>query len=341
MVQLTLLGGIALHRGGELVDGRPAQRHHVAILAVLAASPGGHASREKLIGLLWPEHDSAKARHRLSVALHVLRQGLGEDCLMTSGDTVTLDLSCVASDVGDFQNAVQAGRLEEAVGHYRGHFLDGFYLKDAIEFEPWVDGERSRLKGLYCSALERLAEEAEQAADLRAAVVWWGRRAAEDPYSSSVVMKLMRALAAGGDVAAAVRQARTYATLVEGELGVPANPEVMELADELVREGRSAERAPAVPMPSAVVEAPAAEPPAAEPTHRPAPEVARSHRSRRLRQRRGGDLSTARSLAGWAALAVLVTLVIAVILGIRLTAGSDTATDPTSVDAETLPYLGP
>ena len=170
MIQLTVLGGVALHRGGELVDGRPAQRHHVAILAVLAASPGGHASREKLIGLLWPEHDSAKARHRLSVALHVLRQGLGEECLSTSGDTVALDLSCVASDVVDFLNAVQEGKLEEAVGHYGGPFLDGFYLKDAVEFEPWVDGERSRLEGLYRSALERLAEEAEQAGNLRRAV---------------------------------------------------------------------------------------------------------------------------------------------------------------------------
>lgn len=333
MVQLSVLGAVALRRDGEIVAGRPAQRHHVAILAYLAASSGGHASREKLIGLLWPEHDSSKARHRLSVALHVLRQGLGVECLETSGDTVTLNRSAVCADVCAFVEALDEGRLQEAVRHYGGPFLDGFYLPDALEFEPWMEGERQRLEGLYRSALERLAEEAEQRGDLRAAAEWWRRLAAQDRYSSSVTMRLMRALAAIGDVAAAVRQARTYATLVEGELEVPADPEVLELAEELVKQGRAEKHTssgPTAPERPESDRASAASPPQAHPTvprspSTPTPKAAK-------------DLPAARRVAGWAALAVLVTLLLATILSMGASFGSETASE---AEAEVVPFGNP
>lgn len=327
MVRLSVLGGAALQRDGDPVVGAPAQRHHLAILAYLAASPGCQASRDKLIGCLWPERDSAKARHRLSVALHVLRQGLGEDTLTAPGDAIALNRSRVQVDLCDFMEALEAGRLEDAVGLYGGPFLDGFFLSDAAEFEEWVDGERRTLSGLYRSALEQLATAAQQTGDLRASVQWWRRLAAHDRYSSSAALGLMRALAATGDAAAAVSHARIYATLVEGELGVPADPEVAELADELVKEGAARKQAAAAAKPSAPVPTEGARTRAGEsPKLHPEPA--------------SQDLRIARAVAGWVALAVLVTLVLAAIFSMGSTRGPDTASEP-AVDASRLSPEGP
>jgi len=314
MIQLSVLGGVELRRDGEPVSGRPAQRHHIALLAYLAACPGGRASRDKLIGVLWPEFDSTKARHRLSVAMHVLRSGLGEESLITAGDGIGLNASLVSTDLSGFLDAVEAGRLETAVSLYAGPFMDGFFLSGATEYDEWMERERGRLSGLYRSALERLIVEAEQDGNLRAAADWWRRLASHDRYSASTAMGLMRALAAIGDVAAAVRHARTYATLVEGELDMPANPDVLELADELVKDPPATSHAAGVgAAPSDI---------AVATPERAAPRVVE------LPARASSDLPVARRLAGWVAIAVFVTLVLATILSLGAEPSGGTAQQP-------------
>lgn len=233
MVHLTLLGGAFVEREGAPVTGRAAQRHHVALLAMLAASPAQTASRDRLIAHLRPAQDTSKARHRLSVALHVLRRGFGDDCVETAGDGVTLSSARVWTDVGAFLNAVAAGRLEDAIELYAGPFLDGFFLSGAAAFERWADAERERLSGMYRATLERLITEAEARRDAGGALRWWRLLSAHDPLSASVAIGLVRALADAGDVPGALRQARAHAALVRAELELPADPQVLELAQRL------------------------------------------------------------------------------------------------------------
>ncbi len=45
-------------------------------------------------------------------------------------------------DVEQFEQALMAGRLEEAVGLYAGDLLEGRY-------DEWLTGERERLTGLH------------------------------------------------------------------------------------------------------------------------------------------------------------------------------------------------
>jgi DNA-binding SARP family transcriptional activator len=333
-IELSVLGGVALRRDGDLVTGRPAQRHHLAILAFLAASRGGPVSREKLVGHLWPEYDSVRARHRLSVAIHVLRRGLGDECLTTPGDAVCLNRDIVWTDVGAFLEAVDGGRLEEAVSLYAGPFLDGFFLPDAVEYEPWMESERDRLAGMYRAALERLIAEAQQRGGEQAAVQWWRRLAVHDRYSASVALGLMRALAANGDAAGAIRYARAYATLVEGDLELPPSEDVLELAEELVREGRANGRARAQPPGLSEAQRPQADAPTpptvpSELRERPLP------RALDRDQGAGTHLHLARRLAGWAAVAVLLTILAAGILSLRPDADS---ASPAPVGV--LPFIG-
>jgi DNA-binding SARP family transcriptional activator len=305
-------------------------------LAFVAASQEAHASRDKLIGNLWPEqHDAQKARHRLSVALNALRSHLGEDCLITSGDSVALNRDVVGADVCDFQDALGRGRLEEAVGHYGGAFLDGFFLKENTVFEQWVDKERRRLQGLVRAALTRLANEAGQAGNPQAAVEWWRQLAAEDRYSSSVAMGFMKALAAAGDVAAAVRHARTYATLVEGELAIAPKPDVLQLAEELAEGRRGEEGARVEPEPAAAAGGTRVEAPAS-------PVAASQSPTMRAGSDRPGaeDLLVARRVAGWAALAVLLTLLLATVLSLWSGPRTETASQP-DVDVGLLPFRSP
>src|SRR5262245_47866207 len=159
---IRLLGTPALEGDDGPITGRAIQRHRIALLALLAMAPDQRLSRDKLVALLWPEADSARARHLLSVALHDLRAALGGPSVLTVGDDLRLDLGRVRIDAQDLLAAVAAGNLERVVELHRGPFLDGLFLPGAHEFEEWSARERTRLSGHYRAALEALATSASE-----------------------------------------------------------------------------------------------------------------------------------------------------------------------------------
>jgi TolB-like protein/DNA-binding SARP family transcriptional activator/Flp pilus assembly protein TadD len=233
---LKLFGGIALERAGRPVVGRASQRHRLGLLALLAASGSGGVSRDRLILHLWPEVDTERGRHLLSNCLYVLRQALGEEALPTSADAVRLDPDRVRSDVREFEEALARGDFATAVALYAGPFLDGFFLSEAVEFEQWVDRERRRLAADHARALEALAESAEAKHDFARAADWWKRRSALDPLDSRVALRLMQALDAGGNRAAALQQAAVHERLLREELDIGPAAEVVAFAERLRRD---------------------------------------------------------------------------------------------------------
>jgi TolB-like protein/DNA-binding SARP family transcriptional activator len=192
-------------------------------------------TRDKLIVLFWPEADTAQARHLLADSIYVLRDALGEEALLLTGDDVALNGEHIGSDVTEFWLALDGGDRARAVAVYTGGgpFLDGVHVADAPEFERWADSVRGRVETDFRRALEDLANDAAHRGDHKEAVVLWRRLAAEDPLSSRVGLKLMRALVATGDSAAALEFARVHEQLVRSELDAAPDPALAAFADQL------------------------------------------------------------------------------------------------------------
>ncbi|MGH7475980.1 MAG: BTAD domain-containing putative transcriptional regulator [Longimicrobiales bacterium] len=222
------------------LTGRAAQRHRLALLALLALAPARRLSRDKLIAYLWPESDPERARNLLNVSAYVLRAALGEGALLSAGDELRLNAEVVQADVAEFEAALERADHAHAVALYRGPFLDGFFLSDAPEFEHWVDRERERLAGRYGKALEALAEATEAARDHGRAVEWWQARAAHDPYDSRVALRLMQALETSGNRAGALQHAVIHQRLLQEEFGIGSVPEIAALAARLRSEAAAA-----------------------------------------------------------------------------------------------------
>lgn len=242
---IKVLGDPLLRGSGGPIRGRAAYKRRMALLAVLAVARGRPVGRERLLGLLWPDHPTEAARHTLSESLSVLRRELG-DLFVSLGDEVALNPGVAGSDVEAFEAALEAGRLEEAVAAYGGPLLDGFYVANALEFERWVDGERDRLARAYARALESLATGAEAAGNPVQAVEWWRRLAAHDPYSSRAALGLARALEAAGEPGTALRAAAAHAALLREDLGVEPDPALAEVVERLRAEPA---RIPSLPPP--------------------------------------------------------------------------------------------
>ncbi len=243
MFRLKTLGSTLIEGPNGVLTGAASQRRRLALLALVAAGRGG-ISRDRLVGLLWPESDEERARHALSQLIYALRRDLGADVVSGGTTALALDSSVLSSDVGDLQQAFDAGHFDEVAELYAGPFLDGFYLNGCPDFERWVDEERARVASCVHVALDKLATRARQGGDAAGAVHWLKRLAALAPLDSRIARSLVEALAAAGDRAGALRQARIHQELLRVELGAAPDPALAALVTSL--EGS----APVLPHPA-------------------------------------------------------------------------------------------
>jgi DNA-binding SARP family transcriptional activator len=193
------------------------------LLALLALRAGSEVERAWLVGTLWPDSAAAAALANLRSSLKDLRHALGpqSDRLRSrTPHTLSLDLSGAEADVLTFDQAIARGdpaSLVRAVGLYRGPLLEGCA-------EAWAFQERQPREQAYLSALETLAAQALSDADPAAAERYLRRVVAADPLRETAQRALMEALAAGGNVAAALLAYRDLRLLLHGEMKAEPDP---------------------------------------------------------------------------------------------------------------------
>ncbi len=255
MLRLRTFSGLSIENGAS-IGGATASRRPLALLALLAVNGGRGLSRDTIVALLWPESEPERGRNSLSQVISLLRRELAADDLLLGTAELRVNSEVLTCDVMEFEQRIAEDDLEAATRLYTGPFLDGVFLKNAPEFERWVEQERSRLEHAQGDALERLATRATAAHDHVSAVRFWRRRASLAPTDSRAARELMSALAASGDSAGALAHYRAHQILLRDDLGVEPDARLAEFA-AVVRDGTS--RSSAVPgtiarrMPHSVV----------------------------------------------------------------------------------------
>jgi DNA-binding SARP family transcriptional activator/TolB-like protein len=234
VLRLQTLGSVFVAAdSGQPLGGAASQRRTLGLLAALAIAGEGGLSRDKIVGLLWPETDSERARHSLTQALYAARRALEADDLFTVNADVRLNRQRLVCDVNELEAALDSGDLERAVALYTGPFLDGFFLSGSPEFEKWSSLQRWRLEARVAEALERLAEAAETEGDYRRTVEWRKRISTIRPLDSGNAVKLMTALVESGDRAGALQHARVHELLLREQLDLEPDGAVLALAKKL------------------------------------------------------------------------------------------------------------
>ena len=242
---LRLLGDFSLETpfsGGPIRVGRKAQ----ALLALAAMHGASGASRSRLIALLWPDHGDEDARSALRQCLHVLRRALGAaaDGLDSEGDHIVLREAAFDVDVCRFETL--AGRadvasMQSAAELYRGDFLGA--LDAGVEFTPWAEAERQRLRDVAQSLLTRMSDRADGVTSSEAMVRFAYRLLANDPVHEGCYRALIRLYVRAGLRAKAAQTWIDCRRVLRRELGVEPSSQTLALTDEL--------RLCAAPAPSA------------------------------------------------------------------------------------------
>ncbi len=236
MIRLHTLGAVRLWTDdGSDVQAVLTQPLQVSLLTYLvAARPRGFHRRDTLLGLFWPELDTAHARGALNQAIYRLRGSLGRRVVAARGrEEVGVDERLLWTDVVAFEQAVADGSLHEALELYQGDLLAGFFLSTAPSWERWLERERARLRRTAATAAWSLADAAGASGRPEDAGHWGRRALALGPGDEASLRRLITLLDRIGDRAGAVRAYEEAAELFASEYETEPSPETKVLIESV------------------------------------------------------------------------------------------------------------
>lgn len=223
-VDITLLGGFAVHVAGRAVSpSHWSRRHSAALVKLLALTPGRSLHRERVIDALWPDLSVTDAAPRLHQAAHYARRAMGyRNAVVLSAEVVWLcPHDDVHVDLARFQqhagSAIRSGGIAEAVSALA---LYGGELLPHDTFEPWAEEHRLQVRRLHLELLH-------QAED-------WHQALAVDPADETAHLSLARRYAENGDRPAALRQLDLLDHMMHQELGLPPSQHTRELRQHVL-----------------------------------------------------------------------------------------------------------
>ena len=228
MLRLETLGALRLSRDGVELLSTASQPRRLLLLAVVAGSGDLGIPRARLLALLWPESDESHARNALKQALFSLRRDLGLD-VVTGPATLKLDPATCTSDVGEMLSSAARSDADRVISLDRGPFLDGIFGGDSPGLEEWIAATRLRVDEAVEAAFGKLASLAAARGVHAEAAHHLASLALRRPLDSAVAMRLIRALEAGGDAAAALMSAERHEAALWRELQLTPDPAFIAL----------------------------------------------------------------------------------------------------------------
>lgn len=241
-LRVDFFGGFELRYGGAPLPACHGAKA-LSILKYLLARGKRPASRDFLMGWLWPEANLRKARWSLNSSVHTLRRFLadhlppeqtGEIILCEEGSyRLNPDLP-VESDVEEFDERYVRGRRLEEDGDIPGaareydaavELYRGDYLKEDL-YEDWTMVERERLTNAYLYMLDRLAAYHARNGRHQRTVEFCYWILEKEPCHEESHRRLTAHYTRLGLHEQALRQHQVYARALKNRYGVVSSPDL-------------------------------------------------------------------------------------------------------------------
>jgi len=243
-------------------------RKIMALVAYVAVSgleaKGRRLSRARLVALLWPDLEPSRARANFRRNLSLLRKALKGEWLEVDRESVWTDPEAdFWLDIDQFNRLLRACGthdhppeevcprcltvLEEAAALYEGDFLQGFGLRDSVEFDDWQFFQADGLRRQLASALERLARGHAVHGNIETALAYARRWLALDPLHEPAHRQLMELYTAAGQRSAAQRQYCECVRILDQELGLAPSEETATVYEQICSGAAAGWGLPAAP----------------------------------------------------------------------------------------------
>ncbi len=214
-----------------------AQSKQVAVLAILCVARHGSVRRDRLLSLLWPDLDDARARNGLSKAIHNCRRVLGDTAIGGRfAEEIALDASAWTCDLWEFDDANSRGDRELALRiALGGELLDGLFVPESAAMEHWLDAQRARVRRIAVESASVLAEQEERDGNLERGAEHLRVAAGLSPLDERILRRRITLIDRLGDRAEALDAFAEFSLRLQRELEVEASPETLALVESMRR----------------------------------------------------------------------------------------------------------
>lgn len=250
----TLLGALDLRLDGESIEHIDSDKTRALLVYLLLEADRVHR-RDYLAELFWPGKPEEVGRNSLKQALANLRKALKDTdtnsfFLLVSREEINFNSgSDHWVDVEEFDELLKQVRdhnhenletcracshwLNQAVGLYRGDFLEQFHLADCSAFEEWILIRKERYQRQVAEALRNLVCIHESVQDFIRATEYARKLVAHEPWDEGNQRCLMRLLALNNMRSAALKQYHLCRKILIDELGVEPSEETNALYEQI------------------------------------------------------------------------------------------------------------
>lgn len=249
VTRIYLAGLVSIeHERTVLDDWRPVGRQGRLAFALLASEHWRSISRDQLVGELWPDNPPPSSDRALSAVMSKLRTLLDYDGLptfeiaaafgcyqMRLPGKIWIDIEAAAEGIDWAEGALRANRYRDAWGpaqiacHIaRRPFLVG-------DNGPWAIRTRTNLQDILVRAYECLSVIFVWSGEPITAARYAKLAVEAEPFRETAHQHLMRAHAAAGNRADALRAYERCRGLLADELGVSPSPQTEAVYLEILR----------------------------------------------------------------------------------------------------------
>ena len=227
MLEIRTLGGLQLKADDRALTDLGS--HKAEAILIYVAVGGGSCNRNVIASLLWPNSSDSQALTSLRVALSLLRKDL-DDYIEVSHDRVELKLGAeIFLDVTDLELKLAGGDVESTLEVYQGDFLQGFFIRDCLEFEDWRRMQQERIHQQVTCALHAAISSAIQMEEYKKGQSLARRLLELDMLDELAQRKSMLLFALDGQRARALEQYERCRAILMAELGITPSEETQSL----------------------------------------------------------------------------------------------------------------
>ncbi len=240
-LHIWMLGGFRISAGTRSVE------HHqwrltksASLVKLLALQPEHKMHRERVMDLLWPDLNPARASNNLHRTLHAARKALDPSSslpgyLRLRDEHLALcPDAALWTDVDAFESAVAAANDTGLLDDYR-HALHAYSGELLVEdpYEEWAEDRRKKLAGLHLDLYVELAALYEERGEYRLSIEALERATAEEPFHEDAHAALMRMYALSGRRYKALGQYERLTQILVGSSGTNPAPTTKALYKQI------------------------------------------------------------------------------------------------------------
>jgi len=233
MLEIKTLGGFSIGVDGHEI--KTLNSHKAQALLVYLLIEGRVQQRSVLAAIFWPESPQEEACRSLRVELSKLRKHIGDYVDITRDTVSIVEFSKIQLDFAELQRKLAYAKVDEALDIYKGEFLEGFSIKDSVQFEDWVRNKAALINNQLLEALQGALQDAIVNDDYFNADRYAREILQLDPINEEAHQQTILLYAITGNRPAALSHYQFYADILQNELNLKPSDETRKIYEKIMQ----------------------------------------------------------------------------------------------------------